>query len=165
MPATYEKIATTTLGSANASITFSTITAAYTDLRLIITALQGSSLNIALRFNSDSGSNYSRVRLIGNGTTAASTRVTSDTEIDLNNTNLSTTIPFLFEIDIFSYSGSKYKTLLHRSSQDLNGSGSTLLAVGLWRNTTAIDTILITSKTADTLATGTTATLYGILKA
>jgi hypothetical protein len=121
MPATYEKIATTTLGSASATITFSSISSAYTDLRLVITALQGSGNNIALRFNSDSGTNYSRTRLIGNGTSATSTRATDDTEIDLNREALSSTNPSLYEIDIFSYAGSTNKTLLATANEDRNG--------------------------------------------
>jgi hypothetical protein len=165
MPATYEKIATTTLGSANATITFSSISSAYTDLRLVITALQGSGNNIALRFNSDSGTNYSRTRLIGNGTSATSTRATDDTEIDLNREALSSTNPSLYEIDIFSYAGSTNKTLLATANEDRNGSGSVMRVVGLWRSTSAISTILITSLSADTMGVGTTATLYGILKA
>jgi len=165
MPATYEKIATTTLGSASATITFSSISSAYTDLRLVITALQGSGNNIALRFNSDSGTNYSRTRLIGNGTSATSTRATDDTEIDLNREALSSTNPSLYEIDIFSYAGSTNKTLLATANEDRNGSGSVMRVVGLWRSTSAISTILITSLSADTMGVGTTATLYGILKA
>jgi hypothetical protein len=39
MPATYEPIATTTLGTAAAFITFSSIPATYTDLRLVIVCL------------------------------------------------------------------------------------------------------------------------------
>jgi hypothetical protein len=165
MATTYEKIATTTLGSASATITFSSISSAYTDLRLVITALQGSGNNIALRFNSDSGTNYSRTRLIGNGTSATSTRATDDTEIDLNREALSSTNPSLYEVDIFSYAGSTYKTLLATSNEDRNGSGSVVRAVGLWRDTTAINSITITSLSADTMGAGTSATLYGILKA
>ena len=165
MPATYEKIATTTLGSANSTITFSSIATTWTDLRLVIVAFQGSGNNIALRFNSDSGSNYSRTRLIGNGTSATSTQATSDTEIDLNREALSSTNPSLYEIDIFSYAGSTYKTLLAASNEDRNGSGSVVRAVGLWRDTTAINSITITSLSADTMGAGTSATLYGIKKA
>lgn len=167
MPAgpTFEPIATTTLGSAAATITFNSIGSGYTDLRLVITALQGSGNNIALRFNSDSGTNYSRTRLIGNGTSATSTRATDDTEIDLNREGLSSTNPSVYDINIFSYAGSTNKTLLVSANEDRNGSGSVMRVVGLWRNTSAITSILITSLSADTMGAGTTATLYGILKA
>jgi hypothetical protein len=47
MTATYEKIATTTLGSAQADITFSSISGAYTDLVIIYT------LNAATTTSSD----------------------------------------------------------------------------------------------------------------
>lgn len=165
MPATYEKIATTTLGSAASLITFSSIAASWTDLRLVITALQGSGNNIGLRFNSDSGSNYSRTVLRGDGSSTFSSRNQSDTEIDLNREALSSTIPSLYTADIFSYAGSTYKTLLTTSNEDRNGSGNVVRAVGLWSSTSAITSILISSLSADTMGAGTTATLYGILKA
>ena len=53
MTATYEKIATTTLGSSQASVTFSSISGSYTDLVLISdsTVASGSD-GVRLRFNS-----------------------------------------------------------------------------------------------------------------
>lgn len=165
MPATYEPIATTTLGSAASTITFSSIASNWTDLRLVIVGISGTSTNIALRFNSDTGSNYSRIRLIGNGSAASSTIASNDTEIDLNRENLSTTIPSLYTVDIFSYAGSTNKTLLASVNEDRNGSGSVMSVVGMWRNTSAITTILITTLSGDTFGSGTTATLYGIKNA
>ena len=162
MPATYEPIATTTLGSASSTITFSSIASSWTDLRLVIVGISGTSTNIALRFNSDTGSNYSRIRLIGNGSAASSTIAFNDTEIDLNRENLSTTIPSLYTVDIFSYAGSTNKTLLASVNEDRNGSGSVISVVGMWRNASAITTILITTLSGDTFGIGTIATLYGI---
>jgi hypothetical protein len=60
MTATYEKIATTTLGSTTATVTFSSISGAYTDLVLVerlVKSITGGSLQV--RFNSDTGTNYS----------------------------------------------------------------------------------------------------------
>ena len=169
MPATYEKIATTTLGSANSSITFSSISSAYTDLRIVLTYTTSiSGEDARVRFNSDTGTNYSITRLRGNGTSATSSRVRNQSSLILcDNVDIgsSTTIPQLLTIDIFSYAGSTYKTLLSENSSDYNGSGTVTRTVGLWRSTSAISTILIGTLTAATFNTGTTATLYGILKA
>lgn len=165
MAVTYEPIATTTLGSTASTITFSSISGSYTDLRLVIVGISGTSTNIALRFNSDTGSNYSRTRLISTGSSVSSTVASNDTEIDLNRENLSTTIPSLYAVDIFSYSGSTFKTLLCSCNEDRNGSGSVVSTVGMWRSTSAITTILLTTLSGDTFGIGTTATLYGILRA
>jgi hypothetical protein len=162
MPATYEPIATTTLGSAASSITFSTIPATYTDLRLVLKATSTGNCDVLMRFNSDSSSNYSLTILSGNGTTASSYRDSNQTSMNFEyaSTALSTT-PTLYQSDIFSYAGSTYKTTLFRESGDLNGSGNLQNTVFLWRSTSAITTInLLTS--ANNFATGTTATLYGI---
>jgi len=59
MPTTYEPIATTTLGSATASITFSTISGAYTDL-VLVASITGVSVATDpwIRINSDTGANF-----------------------------------------------------------------------------------------------------------
>jgi len=159
---TYESIATTTLSSAAANITFSSIPSTYTDLRLVIaggfgTAGGGGNATI-VRFNSDTGSNYSATFIYGDGSTAASFRSTSVTSIGIGLSN-STQVQ-LSTMDIFSYAGSTYKTALAEWSGDTNGSGQVRRNVGLWRSTSAITTILINN--ADNFASGTTATLYGI---
>lgn len=154
-------IATTTLGSAAASITFSGISSAYTDLRLVLVGTLTTGDSAGIRFNSDTGTNYSRTVLQGDGSAAASSRQTSSNQIYITRDDISTTLPQLFEIDIFSYAGSTNKTCLVRSSQDKNGSGVVVAEVGLWRSTSAITSI--TALVTTSFATGTTATLYGIL--
>jgi hypothetical protein len=164
MPATYEPIATTTLGSAAASIAFTSITSAYTDLRLVVTSLaSASTIGGMIQFNSDTGSNYSYTRLTGNGTAASTTRVSNFTQLNTAfSGNATTTIPMLQTVDVFSYAGSTNKTILVTSQSDQNGSGNVERSVGLWRNTAAITRIDVFPNSANNFATGTTATLYGI---
>lgn len=82
MTATYESIETTTLGSAAANITFSSIPSTYTDLVVVYTLkAETASADIYMRFNSDSGSNYSNTILWGNGTSAGSNRFSGAAQI------------------------------------------------------------------------------------
>jgi hypothetical protein len=165
MPATYEKIATTTLGSANANITFTSIGSGYTDLRLVMTFLSSSgSITSRLRFNGDTGSNYSSTTLRADGSSASSDRGTGSIWINPFNSTATTTIPLMVTYDIFSYAGSTFKSLLMTTSGDQNGSGWVERIVGLYRSTSAITSISIDAS-ASTFAAGSTATLYGILKA
>ena len=168
MPATYEPIATTTLGSAASTITLSSIPATYTDLRLVVTGAATSvGIYLNARFNSDSGTNYSVTSLLGTGASAISGRTTSAAQMLLSTNQLTTTNPSMVTMDIFSYAGSTYKTSLNTASNDKNGSGITLRNVGLWRSTSAITsiTLLDTYGGGGQFDAGTTATLYGILKA
>ena len=74
MTATYEKIATTTLGSAQATVTFSSISGAYTDL-VAICNFGGASAaeDFTIRFNGDTNNaNYSSRRLYTDTSTIAS---------------------------------------------------------------------------------------------
>lgn len=170
MPATYDPIATTTLSSGAASITFSSISSAYTDLRLVLVvpASPDTSGNININLNSDSGTNYSETRIIGNGSAASSNRTTSAVRFrpgDGFNWTGSNTAPVLYEMDFFSYAGTTNKTILFSTSEDRNGSGSVKKDVGLWRNTSAITNIAITTDAGTNYPVGTTATLYGIKNA
>ena len=163
MATTYEPIATTTLGSAAASITFSSIASSWTDLRLVVTGGTSVSGTYAwIRYNSDSSSNYSTTRLDGDGSGPASATTTSATFIR-NSTALDSN-PNLIITDIFSYAGSTFKTCLIETSADQNGSGRVTRTVGLWRSTSAITSILFSANSGN-LNAGTTATLYGIKNA
>ena len=169
MPATYEPIATTTLGSAASTITFSSITSSYTDLVLILVGtFSVNNKGVGIRLNSDTGSNYSLTSLVGDGTSAASSSINSfDYAWGTYNMAFSDTIPAVIRLDFLNYAGNTNKTFLGSGSGDRNGTGRVERNVQLWRNTAAINSITLsayTSGSADFNA-GTTATLYGILKA
>ena len=161
--ATYEPIATTTLGAAASTITFSSISSAYTDLRLVVTGTPTSGSFMWMRYNSDSATNYSVTILSGDGSAAASGIISSAAQLTCKAySSDSTSQPTLYEINIFSYAGSTYKTHLCSTSSDANGSGNVQRIVGLWRSTSAISTITLLRSASDTFAAGTVATLYGI---
>ena len=164
MPATYEPIATTTLGSAAATITFSSIPGTYTDLRLVYVGTNTVGGNyVGITLNGSTSSIYSYTRLLGSGSAASSFRQTSQTEFRFiaQFNGQSTTIPTMGITDIFSYAGSSNKTLLHENSNDQNGAGDVIRYAGLFQSTSAITSVTLTAS-AGNHAIGTTATLYGI---
>lgn len=165
MPATYEPIATTTLGATAASIDFTSISSAFTDLRLVVVFGTSNGNDVRLRFNNSGATDYSWTRLLGDGT-ASSSRFSNQTYIELSPGVASPTTPTAMTIiDIFSYAGSTNKTVLVSTSMDRNTSGGAVSRiVGLWRSTSAITDVKFFTSGAD-LPIGTTATLYGILKA
>ena len=161
--ATYEPISTTTLSTAAASITFSSIAATYTDLRLVFAKPVGGS-SLLLRFNSDTATNYSWTYMVGDGATPTSSYATSDTSITVGGYVLNLASgDVLGEIDIFSYAGSKFKSVLSGLSHDMNGTGQVARTIGVWRSTSAITSVNISSGT--NWPVGTIATLYGIAAA
>ena len=164
MASTYTPIATNTLGSAAASVTFSSIPATYTDLVLV--AVQGNNQNtdydVYIRFNSDSGSNYSRTNLSGNGTSAASARTSNNTEIRIG-PSLNNTVTSMVTLNVMNYSNTTTnKTSLLRSG---HASGYTIAEVALWRNTAAITSIEFTLQGGFSFVAGSTFTLYGVKSA
>jgi len=169
MPVTYDNIATTTLTSAASTITFSSIPATYTDLRVILVANSTSTLSKRIQFNTDtstSSTNYSTIKITGNGSTVSSTGQQSEFGIRFASDAVgdSLSIPVFSTIDIFSYTGSTNKTVLATTSSDQNGSGYVQRTVGLWRQTAAITAIVLMINGAN-YDIGTTATLYGIKNA
>ena len=157
MPSTYEPIATQTLGSDTSTVTFSSISGSYTDLIFVVGGGLASQGAMQIRFNSDTGSNYSVTRLYGDGTTASSDRFSSQTSLDLgflqgnlNNNSI---------IQVMNYSNSTtFKSVLNR----WNTSGYVAGVVGLWRSTAAINALSIYNSTGINLKSGTSFTLYGI---
>ena len=161
---TYESIATTTLSSSSASVTFSSISGSYTDLIAIFNGGSTTAgMDIRCRFNGDSNSNYSFTFLTGNGTAASSNRANSQTFMPLNyNGYLNNSIQTVSIINLMNYSNTTtYKTTISRFNTTSYGTDA---AAGLWRSTSAITSIEF-FPSANSFLTGSTFTLYGITKA
>ena len=161
---TYVAIATQTLGSATATVTFNSIPSTYTDL-VLVTQSAGSSAgqDFKIQFNSDTATNYSVTLIRGYGSGATSNRTSNSTYIYLDYSGGSlTTIQDQYNVNIINYANTTaYKTILTRYSSAANSAEA---GVGLWRNTSAINRIDL-SMTAGNLVTGSTFSLYGILAA
>ena len=163
--ATYTSIASTTLSSTASSVTFSSISGAYTDLVLVISARAASGNYHTLKINSDSGSNYSRTWIYGDGTSASSGRQSNASFIYLV-TEVIPSAASTFDTvitNINNYSNATtYKTIMSRGNNSADQTGAT---VALWRSTSAITTLLIATDAGGNYQIGSTFSLYGITAA
>jgi hypothetical protein len=170
MAKTYEPIATTTLGSAQTEINFTSISGAYTDLVLVCNGgMSRAGAAFLMRVGNgsvDSGSNYSETDLYGTGSAAGSARRTTSTEWNIfgNVGSSTTTGENTFIINLMNYSNTTTnKTALGRAANASSSAyAGTAAAVFLWRSTSAINTIKLLRQSTDTFNTGSTFTLYGI---
>ena len=160
MPATYEPIETQSLGTAQASVTFSSIPATYTDLVLVANGLASGNTGVGMQFNGDTANNYSATFLEGSGASAISERQSSVSFIRVAwNSLWDTSTIANIVINIQNYSNTTtYKTSLNRSN---NSARYVEGIVGLWRSTAAINSINLVTTSAN-FAAGSTFTLYGI---
>jgi len=162
---TYVALATNTLSSSATSITFSSISGAYTDLVLVCNVIgvgANTDENCSIQVNGDTGSNYSMTRLRANGTTASSDRDTSATSaiagiITVKTTDDGTRSNVIVNFQNYS-NATTYKTWLSRSNSALY---SVQAMVNLWRSTAAITSIKLYLSSGN-IASGATATLYAI---
>jgi hypothetical protein len=163
MATTYDKIATTTLSSPATTITFSSIPATYTDLRIVyVGAHNGTAGGVLMTLNNDTSALYSGTQLYGTGSAAGSSRYSAANSWQFSTGFFLNSQPGLISLDLFSYAGSTFKTALIQAN--LEGDSPRLgRDVALYRSTSAINRIDF--DIASQAATGTTVTLYGILKA
>ena len=168
-PGSFVPIATVTVagGTSAANITFSSIPSTYTHLQVRGIVRPGTNnADMRLTLNSDSGSNYARHRLIGNGASVDATGTASTAFIGIFDANgLQTTVALTFGaviIDILDYANtSKYKTIRALSGNDNNGSGQVGISSGLWQSTSAASTVTLVMSSGN-LDQYSSFTLYGI---
>ena len=166
--AVIEAIATTYLEADAASVTFSSIPATYEHLQLRLNA--STSYNntsapsyIRVRFNGDSGANYSFHRMTANNTSIAGAGATGQAQGSVTGpANLSPAANFGGMVyDILDYANTNKNTTM----AGVAGSGTSAPVVGfnsvLWDSTAALTTILLTSSSGD-WRRGSEFTLYGL---
>lgn len=162
MAATYEVISTNVLGSNTSSITFSSIPQTFTDLVMIINGGDTGAVQPAIRFNGDTGNNYSYQNLTGNGSTAYATFGVNGALIQFGwDAYMTSAYSYLATINVPNYTNSTTnKALLGRSN---NRDTGVTASVALWRNTSAITSMtILQSYGSDLFIAGTSFTLYGI---
>ena len=154
---TYTALATVTLGGSDADITFASIPATYRDLILVIEGTSNVASNASLEFNGDTTSgNYANVFAAGTGSSATSGVSATGSYIGgIYGTNRSINI-----IQIMDYAATdKHKTRLSRMS--VAGSEVSMIA-SRWANTAAVTSMRFTLG-GNTMSSGTTLSLYGIV--
>jgi hypothetical protein len=155
---TYTPLSTVTLTTSGNSIIFSSIPATYRDLIVVINATANSNVaTIGLRFNGDSGNNYTYVSMAGNGSTASSSTNTQSVAL-IGYTN--STNPWVNIAQIMDYSATdKHKTIL---SRDDNAAANVGAVANRWANTAAITSVEVNAA-VNSFASGTTVSIYGVI--
>ena len=140
----YDHLATVTVPSDGAaSVEFTGIPITYEHLQIRgITLATSAEENLRLRFNSDTGANYSRHYLGGNGSTTFSA-ATANENYAIAGLSPNTTQPGVVIIDILDYaSTSKNKVSRALYGDDKNGgTGYVFFSSGSWFNTSAVTSI------------------------
>lgn len=150
--------------TAASTVSFTSIPSGYTDLILVAVAKSsttGSSVNqYRIRFNNDTASNYSNTQINGNGSTAASSRDTTQTELYVGLLSQTSAQAETSIFQVMNYSNATtYKTLLARGNSSSGGYVSA--NVGLWRKTPEVINRLDIYGPSGETVTG-TFSLYGI---
>jgi hypothetical protein len=164
IPTAFNSIATAN-PAGTSTFTFSSIPSTYQHLQIRfwnLTSANGES--VLMRFNGDTGGNYTRHRLRGYSSVASSSGSNGNTSMYVNSSGngSSTTYPEFGIIDIHDYANtSKYKSMKDLNGVDVSGSGDVSFQSGLWMSTSAINSITFLV-TAGTFSTGTIFALYGI---
>ena len=177
IPTDYESIATVTVGSGGAAnVEFTSIPATYTHLQIRYIAqtnratygVESFKINVGVS-SADTGSNYTRHYLLGDGASASANADTSQTYWEGVN-DFGTTTGGTFGagvIDILDYANTnKYKTMRKLGGVDVNGTvggvgGSASLVSSVWMSTSAMGYIKIAAIT-NNLQEYSSFALYGI---
>jgi len=164
----YESIATTTLGSATASVTFSSFSG-YTHLQLRIFARTNRAATrdaIKLRLNSDSGTNYAQHLLYGDGASAVGEGFPNEPEMALNSVSAASASASMFGaiiVDILNYANTnKTTTVRSFGGNDGNGNGKINNQSNLWNNTAAVTSLYLEPYAGTTFNQYSSFALYGI---
>ena len=165
----FESIATVTVGSGGAAdVQFTSIPSTYQHLQIRAVcrgATAATTVALRSRLNGDTGSNYARHQLYGDGSAAgANAASSSDIMVIGEITAASATADIFggFVLDILDYANtSKYKTLRNLLGNERNGAGDIIIRSNLWMSTSAITSISFYAASGN-LAQHSTFALHGI---
>jgi hypothetical protein len=164
----YELISTTILESAASSITFSSLatyasTYKHLQIRAAVRSVRAAADDqLTLRISGDSAGNYAWHRLLGNGSTVASTGATSTASPQLGAVPADSATANMFGglvVDVLD----PYSTTKNKTVRSLNGFAGNWIALHsvLHMSTSAVSSIELIGQNGN-LAIGTRVSLYGL---
>jgi hypothetical protein len=159
-PSSFDSIQTVTLGSTASSISFTSIPSTWKHLQIRYSLTAAAPADCGLRFNSDSGTNYSSHLVRGNPPNAQAYAYPSQGYATVQfNIGYNTSVAV---IDILDYTNvNKNKTLRSLAGWDNNGSGNMDFWSGAWYNTSAVTNIDLVALTT-TFSVNSKFALYGV---
>lgn len=160
----YTKLASQTLSSAAATVTFTNIPQNFTDLVLIVNnGMATASWNTMIRFNEDSGSNYDNLIFEGrNGSAAYAIKYTNSAGYYLDyNGGADIALNRIYKIHIMQYSNPFIKKQILSRGNIADSGGLNNIVAGCYDTTSPITTIKLLTNGGNMLA-GSTFTLYGV---
>lgn len=171
--ASYESIASFTATGSETAITLSSIPSTYASLQVRIIGrnnIAASDASFAqMRVNSDSGTNYSRHEVYGDGSAVSASGAATQSYMQYGTIVRNSATSGIFGvsiIDVDDYaSTTKNKTFRFLTGNDRNGAGILALFSGAWLSTSAINSLTFYPNNAggtQTFIAGSTIALYGI---
>lgn len=167
----YELIQTTILSSSASSVVFSnlnTLAADYKHLQVRVSVRSTDGNTLRLRFNNDSGSNYTQHAFQATGSSVSASQSTSTDRIravfPAANTGNDSNVFAVGIIDILDFSNVSKKTTvktLNGNWEEQNFNSILNFTSGLWNNTAAITTMTFTIESGN-LDTRSRLSLYGV---
>jgi hypothetical protein len=167
-----QPIYTQTIGATAGGIVFNNIPQTFTDLRVVVSTRTNASGAIdgnIVRFNGDSGTNYSKTTLYGTGTNVYSYR-TATTYVDYIGVDGNTATANTFsnwEVYIPNYASANFKQVIvdgvSENNSATNDAQRQVLTASLWRSTAAITSLSVGGYAGNPMQYS-TFTLYGITK-
>jgi hypothetical protein len=166
MANTYKLISAQTLGSSSSSVTFSSIPATYTDLKLVYSARSDRPFQTAellgISFNGNTSS-YVRIVLEGNGSSAGSYTDPINSFGVMPGSTATADIFSNGEIYIPNYLLSNNKVYSGDGTAENNAtSANQNLDANRWNNTSTISSITLTTYSSNNFVSRSTFYLYGI---
>jgi hypothetical protein len=155
-------------GTTTNSVSFSSIAATYTQLRLVLNVNSSDTSADALRlqFNGDTGANYdyNSVYMSGVSSLGVASSLAQTAIVLSGGTPTVASRSLSLVCDIPSYAGTAFYKNLMFGSQGLSGTAylQNVNGGGAWRNTSAINSIDLFFASGDSFLAGSTITLYGI---
>lgn len=149
------------LTASAASVSFAVIPAQYVMFRLRLEVISSGDSSISVRFNNDSGANYSRQQMEVNNITVTARRLTSQTNIQLQNNGVDASASATHDVVIVKSIAAKAALLMNTGSVMTSSGLMLIVQPGKWANTADLINRIDVSSDYSTFTAGSILILQG----